>query len=91
MAMRVDGTVLEGLRQAETRFDRVARRIAGVEPAIPQSDTVALSSDALARASGDHAADLVELRSARYEFAANVRVLERARDAEQDLIDILGK
>ena len=83
--------LLQGLRQAESQLDRVARRIAGVESQGPEADTVSISPEGLARAGGDHAADLVELRSTRLAFGANVRVLAGARDAEQDLIEILGR
>ena len=79
--MRVDGLSLQGLRQAESQLDRVARRIAGVESQGPEADTVSISPEGLARAGGDHAADLVELRSTRLAFGANVRVLAGARDA----------
>jgi len=91
MTMRVDRLSLQGLRQAESQLDRVARRIAGVESQGPEADTVSISPEGLARAGGDHAADLVELRSTRLAFGANVRVLAGARDAEQDLIEILGR
>ena len=91
--MRVEATALEGLRRSEEKFDRAARKIAGLGSESPDADTdtVSISAEGFARSGVDYAGEFVDLISAQHSFRANLRVLATARDAEQDLLDTLGK
>jgi flagellar hook protein FlgE len=72
--MELTGIALEGLRQAETKLDSVARRTATSEP----EDSVELSRNA------------VELIEAKNAYAANLKLIHAAEDLEKRLLDILG-
>jgi flagellar basal body rod protein FlgC len=70
---------VQGLQQADARLTDAALQIAGYGADSPQGanlDTVDLSSA------------MVELRSAKLEFAANLKVMKTAEQVQQHLLDV---
>ena len=79
--MDLPSIALSGLDQAQTRFDQVAVRVAGVAGFSsldsPPVDTVDLSTAAVA------------LLSARYDVEANLKMVQTAMDMQYQILDLL--
>jgi hypothetical protein len=79
--MNIAAIALDGLNQAQARFDQTARRLASIgarSPAAVLADPVDLSTD------------MVSLISARNQFATNLRVARTAGEIERQAIDLLA-
>jgi flagellar basal body rod protein FlgG len=74
--MDVLGAALGGMREAQTRLEKTAERIAGASA--PTPDTVDLSTE------------MVGLLAARDQFQANARVFQAADDMQKKLLNILA-
>jgi hypothetical protein len=90
MPMRLEAAALEGLRVAESKLDRAARKIAGIDSTGSAGDTVSISADGQSLANADIAGGIVDLLEARTSYRANLRSLTTVLDTEKDLLDTLG-
>src|SRR5262245_26819229 len=90
MPMRLEAAALEGLRLSESKLDRAARKIAGIDPTGSGGDTVSISTDGQSRANADLEGGIVDLLEARTSYRANLRSLATVLDTEKDLLDTLG-
>lgn len=79
--MNIVAIALDGLNQAQARFDQTARRLASIGAAPPAgvpADPVDISTD------------MVSLISARSQFATNLQVASTAGEMERQAIDLLA-
>ncbi|MBM3815019.1 MAG: hypothetical protein FJW20_25645 [Acidimicrobiia bacterium] len=72
--MELTRIALEGLRQAEDKLERVAKRTASQNP----GDRVELSQNA------------VELLEAKNHYLASLKLIKAAEETEKHILDILG-
>jgi flagellar hook protein FlgE len=74
--MDVMGAALGGMRDAQSRLDKTAERIAGA--AAPTPDSVDLSTE------------MVGMLAARDQFQVNARVFQMADEMQKKVLDILA-
>ncbi|HVU03655.1 MAG TPA: hypothetical protein VHE30_17975 [Polyangiaceae bacterium] len=79
---------VSGLRDASDRADRAAEDVATAGFA---ADTVTVSDAARAGAGADDVRGLVDLRMARYQFAAQVAVLRTVDEMSEDALSIVRR
>src|SRR4051812_38744323 len=73
--MSIAGTALGGLRDAQSRLEKTADKVAGTSRSPDAEDPVT---------------DMVALLDAGLQFAANARVIQTADEMQKRLIDILA-
>lgn len=79
--VNIASIALDGMNQAQARFDQTARRLASIgarAPAGMPADPADLSTD------------MVSLISARNQFATNLQVARTAGEMERQAIDLLA-
>ena len=79
--MNIAAIALDGLNQAQTRFDQTARRLASIGAAPPAG----VPADP-----ADLSTDMVSLISARNQFATNLQVARTAGEIDRQALDLLA-